>query len=109
VEREPAQLGRGEDRPAVAAGRQRFDTVAIDGDQCELDGDEERRGEDQGDDDAEPDRGVQRDFPPMRAPSSTGTLRCHWLEGTVFAGEGRSSCVRHVCRDDSAYAPSQSM
>jgi hypothetical protein len=57
VERQAAQLAGGEPGPFVALGGERFDPIAVDRDERELDGDEERRGEDQSGDDAETERG----------------------------------------------------
>jgi hypothetical protein len=74
VERQPAQLGGREPGPAVALLGGSLDPIAVDGDERELDGDEERRGEDQGDDDAETERGFdgERPFSVSRALLNEG-------------------------------------
>jgi hypothetical protein len=83
-------------------GGELVDLVAVDGDERELSGDEERGGEDEGGDGAESDRGVQGGIVPfeaaavMRAGAESGRLRCRRPEGTVFGEAGASSCVRHV-------------
>jgi hypothetical protein len=59
VERQPSQREPGRAGPPVARRGERVDPVAIDGDERELGGDEERRGEDEGSDGAEAERGVQ--------------------------------------------------
>jgi hypothetical protein len=74
VERQPPQERGADARPAVAGGGEGLDPVAIDGDERELGGDEERRCEDQGSDGDEAERGVQRDLPfgCARRPGSRG-------------------------------------